>query len=316
MLGRIAKVAVLLLSVIVALGISVLWFRSYAGDTSESDQIGHWSCDFNPATGGSVRGFLVRSAGGALCITEETFTLRSKAQVAAMTGGFNSAAIDEDYAAWYRTASKRSLWFVGDNTVFPDLRGLAYWFLGFLNRVPPDWKYGGFNFNPWTLRAIDISVSKIQGWRGSVPDWFVLALSLIAPAVILLRSTPYRMLRRVLAGRCRSCGYPRESTTSPCDQCQTIPTWIGMQVARLGRWRWSLWWVPALVLGICARIVLHTKDFFNYGFGWPDVLVILAVAYMVAVPIARAFVARQPPPEPPRGFAVVINPPHGENKQT
>jgi hypothetical protein len=80
---------------------------------------------------------------------------------------------------------------------------------------------------------------------------------------------------------------------------------------RLGKWRLVLWWVPALVLVVAAICApwepLLSYD--NHGFGWPEILAALALLYMIGVAVARGFVARQPPPEPPRGFEVVMKPP-------
>jgi hypothetical protein len=69
-----------------------------------------------------------------------------------------------------------------------------------------------------------------------------------------------------------------------------------------------------LVLAACALCVPNRwPDFYNYGYGWREVFVGSAFLWMIGVVVSRAFVARQPPPEPPRGFAVVMKaPPGGE----
>ena len=79
---------------------------------------------------------------------------------------------------------------------------------------------------------------------------------------------------------------------------------------RLGNWRWILWWAPAVVIAVCALCVPgDSLVSYDYALGWAGVLVGLAFLYMIGVAVARGFVARQPPPQAPRGFEVVIKPP-------
>jgi hypothetical protein len=84
---------------------------------------------------------------------------------------------------------------------------------------------------------------------------------------------------------------------------------------RLGNRRWLLWWVPAVALAICAFCLpADSPPFFTFG-GWPEIFVALTLLYMIGVAVARGFVARQPPPEPPRGFEVILKaPPSGPNE--
>ncbi len=303
MFRRIVGIFILVLSVLAAIGITSLWFTGYAVDPLRDgryDDICCWAWDFDSSRGGTETVVRIGSFEGGIYVTRQTDALPSKSQLAAIASRplmLSSVATPD--LNYLESLAGRHEWYYGDATPA---------FLSPLQRCgesppAPNWALGGFDF---VRRATPV----VQDLGVVAPDWFLLAVALIAPAIFIRRSAFWIAGRRVLSGRCRECGCDRGGATGVCPQCGVGPSWAGRQLMRFGNRRWVMWWVPAVVLGLCSLCVPSDfSDFPTCDFGWREVLVGVAFLYMIGVAVARGFVARQPPPEAPRGFEVVMKPP-------
>jgi len=308
MFGRIVRVFILVLSVLVALGISALWFTAYAADQERTHQkeISRWAWDYDPSKGGMESIIRIGSFEGGIYVVRQTAVLLSKSQLPPPLPAGHRSGREEDYGEEYMESyaalGGRREWSLGEGYRAPFSH---MWFRP--SAITPNWKYGGFDVVPLAPQGV---IGSAPGFGLVVPYWVVLAAALIAPANFIRRSAFWIAGRRVLSGRCRQCGCDRGGATGVCPQCGVGPSWAGRQLMRFGNRRWVMWWVPAVALGLFGLCVpISFSGFPTYGFGWREVLVGVAFLYMIGVAVARGFVARQPPPEAPRGFEVVIKPP-------
>ena len=312
MFWRKTKRFFLIFSVLIALGVSALWLAMPTIKQNEDGgfpQIAYRACDFSPSLGGTRTTAAFGICDNGIYFWHKTDSLLSKTAYAATFVGLKTAGdaakFVDFYVAGEREEASRRRWTLDVYREFVSMDG---WIILEPN-LWPDWKYGGFDFTRQAgpNRLMNSRVDSLV-----VPYWFILALALIAPAVSIWRSNWWRAGRRVLAGRCRVCGCDRKGAKGNCPECGVGPSWAGQKAARLGEWRFVLWWVVPLLLAACALCVPNRwPDFYNYGYGWREVFVGSAFLWMIGVVVSRAFVARQPPPEPPRGFAVVMKPPPG-----
>jgi hypothetical protein len=310
----IAKVFILVFSLMLALGIGALWQRSYTiyprTLVRRSDEIGSVAVDFDPAKGGNETITQFGSESGGLYFEHDAYPIATRAQLANVFNPLDVQAAQflDDYEKACENAAGRRVLNRAQANDFPS--NPVPYFVWEYPSTTPNWKHGGFAYSSTVNSSVGIG-GKPTGFVVVVPDWFLVVLALIAPAWIVFRSRLWRAGRRALAGQCRVCGCDRKkSPAGDCPECGAGPSWAGQKAARLGKWQFVLWWIPAVLMGGLGESLRWTSlASYDTGIGWPEVCIALAFAWMLGVLVSRAFVARQPPPEPPRGFTVVIKPP-------
>jgi hypothetical protein len=97
--------------------------------------------------------------------------------------------------------------------------------VGTIPSTPGDMPSWGWLYaaDPQTFRheagGFIVQVTRGFLWLVTVPCWFVVGMTALAPAVWLLRRTR----RRRRAGRCPVCGYDLRATPERCPECGTPP---------------------------------------------------------------------------------------------
>ena len=296
MFKRIVKVVVL--SFFMAIVISALWYTGYSDHLSEFQYMSWWEWNFDPARGGTERFAYLQSSEGGIKFMQCSDVLLSEKHLANWLAGAPPQSVSwfsayVPYIPTYKSLAGRREWLWGG--------GLPTPFAASLPQIGPNWTYGGFDFGRWTSFWPPGS-----GVGVVVPDWFILAVALIAPAIYIRRLWFLLVTQSVLSGHCRSCGLMWTAVPDRCPECGAEPSWRAFQVSRMKGWHWFVWYRPALVLWgcSCVELIFDLKV-------TATIFVGIASVSMIVFLVMRAALAGKFAPLTPRGFAVVMKPPPG-----
>jgi hypothetical protein len=184
---------------------------------------------------------------------------------------------------------------------------------GFRFRPTSEWSYrspswrGGYTRPNWLYGGFDFETSKLQFGRNAaavVPDWFIIALGLLAMRFVVSRSGVWRRRQAARLRRCHQCGCELRGRPAKCPECGASPAPAPVPAANQSHGRWLIWWVPALVFGLLGVPAAHLDS----SGTWAVVLVSFAFVCMIVSVLLRNLPATAFTTTSPRGFEVVIKP--------